>query len=159
MGLPTLDALCTNDRFVENLGKSVLDEYRNAEPGFESLIFFWCVYHWVPFQQFNKDELYLLFYEDLLMNQKAELESLFSFLGHTYSLHKAFRVFSRPSSTTRFDSDIFKEEEFKFDSWLKHITSRQLDRAFEIMELFGLENVYSPATAKPNREIALNLFR
>jgi hypothetical protein len=157
-GIAALNRLCTNEMFVEDIRNSILGEYRKAKSDFESLVFFWCVSHWVPFHQFHKDELYLIFYEDLLIDPKAEFEHLFSFLGHTYSPQKAFSAFSKPSSTVRQDNDTFLHKSYTFDSWMAKISPQQLDRAYEIMSLFGLEEIYSPITAKPNREAALNLF-
>jgi len=174
-GRGAFDKLRANELFVQDIGSSIMDKYQKAEPGFESLVFLWCVSYWAPFHQFSQDELYLLFYEDLLIDPDTELENLFSFLGHTYSPQKAMSVFSKPSSTVRecFENaptaDFFARKRaqnglsgakkgFKFDDWMTRIASSQLERAYEIMSLFGLETLYSPVTGKPNKEIALNLF-
>ena len=157
MGPVACERLCANEWFMEDINGSIMDEYRRAEPGFESLVFLWCVSYWVPFHQLGKDEVHLLFYEDLLIDPQKELEALFSFLGQSYNPRKALRVLTQPSSTTRANSDVFLKG-YKFDSWRAHVTSGQLDRMYEIMSLFGMEKLYSPTTGRPNREIALNFF-
>jgi hypothetical protein len=157
MGPVSLDRLSADPWFVADIGGTILAEYRKAEPGFESLVFFWCASHWVPFHQLSKDEVHLLFYEDLLLDPDVELQRLFSFLGQTYSQNNALKMLTRPSSTVRLTS-AGAARDFKFDSWLAHVTPCQLERTFEIMRLFGLESLYSSTTAKPDKEAALRLF-
>jgi len=93
-----------------------------------------------------------------LLDPNVELERLFTFLGHSYSLQKALNVFARASSTARPNQQA-QAHGFKFDSWMGRITPSQIERAHEIMSLFGLEQLYSPVTGKPNREMALTLFK
>lgn len=157
VGRGAFDRLHANPLLVEDIGSSIMEHYRQAAPGFESLLFLWCISYWIPFHQFSKDELYLLFYEDLLLDPHVELEHLFAFLGHSYSPQKAQRVFSRVSSTARLNQDTLSQR-FKFDSWMSCVTPEQIERAYEIMSLFGLEQLYSPVTGKPNKEIALSFF-
>jgi hypothetical protein len=156
-GRGAFDKLSANAWFVQDIGSAIMNKYQRANPGFECLVFLWCASYWVPFHQFSQDELYLLFYEDLLSNPDTELENLFAFLGHTYSQLKVQGVFSKPSTTTRLDRGT-SFQGFRFDDWMAHITPGQLEQAYEIMSLFGLEKLYSPVTAKPNREIAIDLF-
>jgi len=151
------DRLNANPSLVEDIGSSIMEHYRQAKPGLESLVFLWCISYWIPFHQFGKDELYLLFYEDLLLDPHIELERLFAFLGHPYSPQKAQRVFAQASSTARFDQ-VTQTQGFKFDSWMSRVTPAQIERAYEIMSLFGLEQLYSPVTGKPDKEIALSLL-
>jgi len=157
VGRSAFDRLNANPLLVEDIGSSIMEHYRQAKPGLESLVFLWCISYWIPFHQFSKDELYLLFYEDLLLDPHIELERLFAFLGHPYSPQKAQRVFSQASSTARFDQDT-RSQGFKFDSWMSRVTPAQIERAYEIMSLFGLEQLYSPVTGKPDKEIALSLL-
>lgn len=157
-GRSGFDKLYTNPLLVEEIGAPIMEAFRQAQPGFESLIFLWCISYWLPFHQFKQNELHLLFYEDLLLDPNVELERLFTFLGHSYSLQKALNVFARASSTARPNQQA-QAHGFKFDSWMGRITPSQIERAHEIMSLFGLEQLYSPVTGKPNREMALTLFK
>lgn len=157
MGPAALDRLCAVPEFVADIGEEILAEYRKAGPGFESLVFLWCVSHWVPFHQLSKNDVHLLFYEDLLLDPDLELERLFAFLGHPYARRKALRMLAQPSSTAR-SVGAGRAQGYAFDGWLARVSPRQVERTFEIMRLFGLESLYSSVTAQPDREAALRLF-
>jgi hypothetical protein len=156
-GSGAYERLRANEHFVQDIGTTIMDRYEKAESQFENLFFLWCISYWVPLHQFNKDEVCLLFYEDLLLNPDAELDRMFSFLGQPYSLQKARSVISKPSSTARANrAPDFKG--FSYNGWRARMTATQVEQAFEIMSLFGLEKLYSPVTDKPDKEAALSLF-
>jgi len=151
------ERLRVNELFVQDVGTAIMDRYQKAESDLEQLIFLWCVSYWAPLHQFNKNEVYLLFYEDLLLNPDSELDSLFSFLGYPCSLEKARSALSKPSSTARVNRGV-DFSGYKFNAWRARFTANQVEQAFEIMSLFGLEKLYSPVTDKPDKVTALNLF-
>lgn len=158
LGRSAYDKLAANPLLVEAVGPPIMEAFRQARPGFESLIFLWCISYWLPLRQFKAHELHLLFYEELLLNSVVELERLFAFLGHDYTPQKALKLYSRASSTARFSQQT-QTSGFKFDAWLSRMAPGQIERAYEIMSLFGLEQLYSPVTGKPNRTAAEPLFR
>lgn len=156
-GRSGFDKLYANPLLVEELGAPIMRAFQQAQTSFENLIFLWCISYWLPFRQFKPDELHLLFYEDLLLDPNVELDRLFAFLGHAYSPQKALNVFSQASSTARLNQQA-QSQGFKFDRWMRRMTPSQIEQAYDIMRLFGLDQLYSPVTGKPNREMALTLF-
>ena len=53
----------------------------NPQNHFERLIFLWCIYHYVPFNQLKSGEAYILFYENLIIQPENEIQKLFKFLN------------------------------------------------------------------------------
>jgi len=154
--LPGRDRLLSDEEFIKNIDDSILDEYLKVDSAFESLIFFWCISYWIPFKEFNKDEVHLVFYENLITEPSNELESLFSFLDRDYS-EEALNVLTMPSSTTNKDKSFFRKG-VKIDRWKNEFSSEQIDRAYEIMSLFGMDTLYSRETSIPNKKAAMQLF-
>jgi len=152
------DRLLADNSFVNDMDTRILDEYSNAESTFERLVFFWCISYWMPFRQFKEDEIHLVFYENLIVDPTGELESLFSFLDYDYSEEKALDVLTKPSSTTNKDKSHFRKGEVKINGWKNKFSSDEIDRAYEIMSLFGMETLFDPETSIPNKEAAMHLF-
>jgi hypothetical protein len=117
------------------------EEMESANDTFEKNIFSWCVQYYVPLKQFKKDEMYLAFYEKFCENPHYEATKLFSFLGKR-SDDFAFAKLTRPSSESRADSAI-RSGDSLVNSWRAHITKQQLQRAMEILTLFGLNRIYT----------------
>ncbi len=157
-GLKARDRLLADNSFINDMDDFILSEYLKAESGFESLIFFWCISYWIPFQQFNKDEIHLVFYENLFIDTSNELESLFTFLDRDYSKEEVLNALREPSSTTNKNKSFFRKGEVKINGWKNKFSSEQIDRAYEIMSLFGMETLYCPETSIPNRDTANQLF-
>lgn len=152
------DRLLADSAFINDMDNHILDEYQKAETPFENLIFFWCISYWVPFKQFNEDEIHLVFYENLLIDLSNELKSLFAFLDYDYSEEKALDALAKPSSTTNKDKSFFRKGEIKINGWQNKFSSEQVDRAYEIMSLFGMETLYNRETSIPDMKTAKQLF-
>ena len=111
-------------------------EIRAAQGDFESHLFLWCIDNYVPLKQLGPEEMHLTFYENLLARPEEELHSLFAYLGE--ELHeRAYGRLRRPSSSSRKDAPYPSLE-----GWRTHVSGHQLERAIEILRLFGLERVY-----------------
>ena len=113
----------------------------NQEDIFENTIFSWCCQNYVPLKQFKLDEICVIFYENICMNPKVEIQKMFDFLGKTYE-EKVFENLEKPSKVTRNDSPIRTGENLT-NSWRNHISDEQITRAVEILSLFGLDKIYS----------------
>jgi hypothetical protein len=92
-------------------------------------------------KQFKRGEIHLAFYENFCECPKDEIERLFSFLGKEFD-ETIFLNLSKPSSMSRKESAVITGDSI-VDSWRKHITDEQVQRAIEIMSLFGLDRIYS----------------
>jgi hypothetical protein len=104
----------------------------------ERHLFTWCIENYVPLKQFGPREIHLCFYENVLTRPEHELPRLFSFLDEGFD-GRVYRKLKHPSPLSR------QGEFASVDAWRRSVTGRQLERAVEILGLFGLDRVYGEA--------------
>ncbi|WP_166173394.1 sulfotransferase [Rubrobacter tropicus] len=122
----------------------------STEP-FERHLFLWCIDNYVPLKQFRPGGLHLCFYENLLLDPETELRRLFGFIGRDFD-EGVLRRIGRPSPTSRRET----RGDHDAEGWGRGTTGRQLERASEILGLFGLDRVYGEgATPDPSGARAL----
>jgi hypothetical protein len=121
---------------VEDFLLPVEAEIRAARDDFERHLFLWCIDNYVPLRQFARGEIHLVYYEDLLENPEDGLRSLFGFLGEDMD-DRVYGRLGRPSPLSRRGAPLLS-----VDGWRAHVSARQLERACEILALFGLDRVY-----------------
>ena len=126
------------EELVEDFLVPMEAEIRAARGGFERRLFTWCIENYVPLKQFEPGEIHLCFYEDFLTRPEHELQLLFSFLGEDFD-ERVYPLLDRPSPLSR------EGEAASVDAWQRSVTGRQLERAVEILGLFGLDRVYGEA--------------
>jgi hypothetical protein len=131
-----LDETMAQQELVEDFLLPVEAEIRAARDDFERHLFLWCIDNYVPLRQFAKGEIHLVFYEDLLENSEEGLRSLFGFLGEDLD-DSVYDRLGRPSPLSRRDAPLPS-----VDGWRAHVGAHQLERAREILALFGLDRVY-----------------
>ena len=123
------------EELVEDFLGPVEAEIRAARDGFERHVFLWCIENYVPLRQFGPGEIHLAFYENFLARPEDEVRSLFAFLGESFD-GRVYRALRRPSPLSR------KGESPSVDAWCRSVSDSQLERAVEILALFGLDGVY-----------------
>jgi hypothetical protein len=121
---------------VEDFLLPMETEIHAARDAFERHLILWCIDNYVPLRQFAPGEIHLTFYENLLINPEAELQSLFTFLGEDLDDRTCDRL-DRPSPLSRKDAPIPS-----VDGWRVQVDACQLQRVGEILALFGLDGVY-----------------
>jgi len=121
---------------VEDFLLPMETEIHAARDAFERHLILWCIDNYVPLRQFAPGEIHLTFYENLLINPEAELQSLFTFLGEDLDDRTCDRL-DRPSPLSRKDAPIPS-----VDGWRVRVDACQRQRVGEILALFGLEGVY-----------------
>jgi hypothetical protein len=136
-----LDEILAQAELIEDFLEPFKQKILLAETDFEKQIFLWCIENYVPLKQFKRGEIHLAFYENFCECPKDEIERLFSFLGKKFD-ETIFLNLSKPSSMSRKESAVITGDSI-VDSWRKHITDEQLQKAVEIMSLFGLDRIYS----------------
>jgi hypothetical protein len=124
------------EELVEDFLVPMEAEIRAARGGFERRLFTWCIENYVPLKQFEPGEIHLCFYEDFLTRPELELRRLFSFLGEDFD-ERVYPLLNRPSPLSR--------QAASMDAWQRSVTGHQLERAVEILGLFGLDRVYGEA--------------
>jgi hypothetical protein len=157
LGIRTDIEVCLSQ---EELMEDFLGPFRmnidNAESEFEQHVFFWCMQYYVPLKQFKHGEIHLCFYENLCENPHEEIERLFVFLSRRFS-KKVLCTLRTPSTVSRKDSAIVKGTSL-IDSWRTHITDQDLEKALDILSIFGLDEIYSD-DSMPNVTAAYELLR
>jgi hypothetical protein len=118
---------------VEDFLRPMEAEIRASPGAFERHLFSWCIENYVPLKQFEPGEIHLAFYENFLTRPEDEVRRLFSFLGEPFDA-RVYRNLRRPSPLSRGDPSM--------DAWRRSVSSSQLERAVEILALFGLDRVY-----------------
>jgi hypothetical protein len=127
------------EELVEDFLGPVAPEIRAARGTFERHIFLWCIENYVPLKQFGPGEIHLAFYDNFVVHPEDEIRRLFTFLGEDLD-GRVYRVLRRPSPLIR------EGERPSVDAWRRSVTDSQLERAVEILGLFGLDRVYGEGT-------------
>jgi len=137
-----LSGTMEQEELVEDFLGPVEAEVRAARDDFERHVFLWCIENYVPLRQFRPGEIHLAFYENFLARPEDEVRRLLTFLSESFDGH-VYRALRRPSPLSR------KGESPSMDAWRRSVTDSRLERAIEILALFGLDDVYG-AEALPN---------
>lgn len=116
------------------------EEIRGARTPFERSVFLWCIENYVPLRQLRPGAYHLVFYENLCVEPEKEIHRLFAFLGKDYD-EDAIRVVKRPSALSREESAVLTGGR-SVDSWKNSVGGPQLERAMDILSLFGLDQIY-----------------
>ena len=135
-----LDDTLEQASLVEDFLAPFETEIRNAEGAFERSVFLWCIENYVPLKQLNKEDLLLIFYEDLCMHPEHEVRRLFSFLDKNFD-KSVFSSVRRPSRLSR-RQDPTTLGRRAVDGWKRSIDPGLVQRTVEILALFGLDRIY-----------------
>ena len=132
-----LDETMGQEELIEDHLLPMRAEILAARDPFERHLFLWCIDNYVPLRQFPPGGLHLCFYENLILDPEPELRRLFAALGRNFD-EKALHRINHPSSTSRRGAS----GDRAVDGWRRGVTGRRLERALEILGLFGLDRVY-----------------
>lgn len=128
----------------EALMETHLGPYRDLLTGdlspFEKHLLFWCVEHYVPLRELDRDDALFVYYESFCAEPEREIARLFGFLGRG-SVEGAMKVLSRPSSVTTEHAAINTGASLTH-GWQTHITNEQIGTARRMLERFDLHRVY-----------------
>lgn len=128
-----------------------------AESLFERYILTWAILHYVPFQQLTNRQIHLVFYEELCTNSERELRRLFTYLGEPTDFDPDLtELLKTPSRTSGGHSAIVAGTDL-IGGWRTELTPAQIERAIDILAVFGLDRIYN-ATLSPNMEQAERLL-
>lgn len=135
-----LTEFLTQDDLMKDYLNPFKTEMENSEDIFDKHVFTWCVENFVPLKQFSKEEIQVIFYEDLCRNPEDTIKQIYAFIGEKFStavLEKA----DQPSALSREHSAITLETDL-VGSWNANIEQCQTERAIKILEIFGLHKIY-----------------
>jgi len=151
-----IEPLLAQDDLIEDFLSPYKMEIEKVEDKFERAIIIWCIETLVPLKQFKPGEIHIAFYENLVTNSEVEIKRLFTYLGKDAAMASSARM-DRPSFTTRKDSAIRSGNDL-IDSWRNKVSDSKLQRAMDIVKLFGLDQIYSEESM-PNAQGAIDLMR
>lgn len=117
-------------------------------------ILIWSIIHYIPFQQFRKDEINVLFYEDVLLNPHNIIGNFDKSFGISRS-NLNQNIISKPSKVA---SENRLKGETSINSWKNEIPPKTIDTGMKILEAFSLENIYSTEST-PSELVVNSLFR
>jgi hypothetical protein len=150
-----IEVCLSQEELMQDYLEPFREDLEHAQSDFEKHVFIWCMQYYVPLKQFKRGEIHLCFYENFCKNPYEEIQSLFSFLGKKFD-EQVLCGLRTPSSLTRKDSAIVKGTSL-IDSWREHVSAQDLKNALKILNLFGLEQIYS-GDSMPNPAAAYELL-
>lgn len=136
-----LNDFLDQEPLVEDFLSPYREEMQRAKTSFDRHIFLWCVENYVPLKQFSKGQIHVAFYEDLSRDPANQMKQVMAFLDEPFSDDMIKRA-EKPSAMSSETTDL-KSQKTIIDSWRKHVSSQQIDRACEILQLFGLDKIYN----------------
>jgi len=101
-------------------------------------ILIWSIIHFVPFRQFNSEQIHLVFYEDIFLDPVSEISKIGNYVGKDLN-HLSKLVIEKPS---RVDGLNIQRGTSPITSWKNDIPVSTIDQGFKILESFGLHNLY-----------------
>src|SRR5579872_1264614 len=120
-------------------------------------IFSWCIQQFVPLQQCAPSEVHVVFYEHFAQRPEEEIGALFAYLGKNFD-DRVFDAIKRPSEVTSDYSAIVTGKNV-VDSWRDEVTQEELRTAIRILEIFGLNEIYSEDSMPDTRGVSRFLQR
>lgn len=136
-----LDELLVQPRLMADFLEPHRDLIAGSTDPFEQAMINWCVETMVPLAHFEPGEIHLMFYEQLVREPEQEIERLFQYLNRPYD-PAIMAQFDTPSQTARSGSAVVTGDD-RLTRWKEHVSPERLSRALELLELFGLDAIYS----------------
>lgn len=115
-------------------------------------ILIWSVIHYIPFKQFNNDQLHVMFYENVFMNPHQEIMKLSKLVGKDFNSIPRSAIYKESSVV----GDNIKNKKSPITSWMSELPTITIDKGMKIMEAFGLAELYDNSSM-PN-EFDIDFF-
>jgi hypothetical protein len=119
---------------------SHLELIRNARTDVEKHAIIWCVSNLIPLKQFEPGSLKIVYYEKLCTQPEIELSTILDLIGKERR-QLLSEKFDRPSQTTRETSAVVTGAD-KISSWKRKLDASQIERILDIVNAFGLGELY-----------------
>jgi Sulfotransferase family len=150
------DVLAQPDLVADHLAPFV-DLLASTTDTFERHILLWCVENLIPLRQFRRGEVHVCFYEDFCTHPEREVRALSAYLRHPFD-PAVLTAMRKPSALSGAHSAIVSGDNM-LDAWRRHIEPGQVERAIELLSIFGLDEIYDASSRpKVSATQALELF-
>ncbi len=128
---------------------------------FEKHIINWAIKYYIPLQQLKRNQVNLLFYEEMCISPPLQLYRLLEHLGllecDDRNIAAFKKILNKPSTTSRLGSAINSGSD-PIDTWRHRLSQSQIDRGMEILRIFELDDIYGNELM-PDRVAAENHFQ
>ncbi len=135
-----LEEILDQPLLLDDLVGEFRDHIANAATEFDRHIYLWCVENYVPFRQLAPYDVHVAYYENFCERPKFEFDRLFRYLKRPYN-RDVFSQLYHPTVLSREESAIVTGSNL-IDAWRTWVTPEQIERAMEILALFGLDRLY-----------------
>lgn len=139
-----LNQFLTQNELMEDFLCPYEEHLRSVKTPFDTFIDMWCIENFVPLTQFNEGDIYITYYENIILDAQNEIKKLFSYINKPYS-PDVLKSVNIPSDVSRKNSAIQSGTDL-INSWRKRITNDQLERSLEILNQFGMDRIYDDSS-------------
>jgi hypothetical protein len=146
-----IDHFLNQPKLVKDFLGDKLDLILNAETDEEKHAIIWSVTNLVPLKQFQNGEINMVYYEDLCLQPDRTLALAFASINHPYHSPGHEKI-SQPSQTAQATSAVVRGTN-RVTGWKKKLSPAQIDRILQVVEAFGLENLYGDSFIPKNSAI------
>jgi len=101
-------------------------------------ILIWSIIYFIPLQQFKSQQIYIMFYENIVTNPSYEIIKLTNFIDKKFD-NLPQDVIEKHSKVVGLN---ILNGTSPINSWMSELDSRKIDQGFKILERFGLDNLY-----------------
>ena len=150
------DILLVQPQLMADFLEPFREQIAAADTLFEKRLWMWCVENYVALSQLQPGDVHLAFYEGFCEEPEREIEKLFTFYGKEWD-PRIFEAMQKPSNSSKPDSAIITGKN-RLDGWMKHITPDQRALADRMLRQFGLNEIYSVDSPRPNTEAARRML-
>jgi hypothetical protein len=113
-----------------------------ARDTFERWMFVWCITQYVNLRMLRPGQVHWVFYESLVSDPLGEMRRLFAVLGRPFDEAALLPKIATPSQTTWNDNAAVIQQPHR---WQNALTPEQIEIMHEILALFNLDTLYTPA--------------
>jgi hypothetical protein len=144
-----IEPFLAQPKLVEDFLGEKMDVIKGALSPEEKHAVIWCVTNLIPLRQFQNGELNVLFYEHLCSQPYEEFTRLFQSLQIDYQ-DSLFNILKAPSTTAKLTSAVVVGED-TLSHWQSRLHSKQIDKILNVVEAFGLEQLYGDSVTPQMR--------
>jgi hypothetical protein len=152
-----LDEILSQEALLDDHIGPFRREIASARTEFERQLYLWCIENYVPLRQLAPGDVHVAFYENFCERPKFEIDRLFHYLDRPYT-RAIFNQLRRPALLNRDETQAVRRHDL-VENWRAQIMPHQVERALEILAMFGLDALYgedampkrlNPWTAQPS---------
>lgn len=126
---------------IDDFMGAFLGRFQYASTYVEKQVLMWCLDNYVPLKQFARDQIHVVFYENLIACPNTEIPRLFAYLGKPVD-PTVYAAMQAPSLLSDWNSPVLTGAS-RTNNWQRVLTRSDVNRAMAILAAFGLDAIYS----------------